>query len=434
MPLRRFTSPSAASSCSNAIARSVRRPIRSGLVVWLLVCGFAALSAQSQPIRYIYDELGRLVAVIDQTGAAAIYQYDAVGNLLSITRQNAGVVSILEFSPDSGPVGQTVTLYGTGFSATPSQNAVTFNGVSATVTSATSTQIVTSLPATATTGTIAVTTPSGSATSSTSFTVVASSTPTLSGFSPTSGVAGTSVTVSGTNFDTTANRNRLLFNAVPAVISTASATSLSTSVPASATSGKVSVSTINGSATSTTDFVVASPPYAVSDLYVTDRMTVGTSKTVTISTANKIGLILFDGTAGQRVSLKISTGVSSQTTLLHFNATTLGSATNGVVEGFIDTVTLPATASYTIVVDPIGSATGPVRSTAHATKLVLRDVEHDQSRPMSRKHFSPCWPNLSRQMSGCPPNNLHSYLQIESLPRGTGSTTRTSTSHSIAPR
>ena len=69
----------------------------------LLCCAFLFLSAlalRAQTVRYIYDELGRLVAVIDQNGDAAIYNYDAVGNLLSIARQSAGSVSILEFTPN----------------------------------------------------------------------------------------------------------------------------------------------------------------------------------------------------------------------------------------------------------------------------------------------------------------------------------------------
>jgi YD repeat-containing protein len=336
----------------------------------LLVIPTAVLIAQSQPVRYVYDELGRLVAVIDTTGAAAIYHYDAVGNLLAITRQTAGVVSILEIAPDSGAVGQTVTLYGTGFSATPSQNTVTFNGVTATVTSSTTTQIVTSVPATATTGTIAVTTPSGSATSSTSFTVIASSAPTITSFSPTTAAIGASVTVSGTNFDTTASRNALRFNATAAVTGSATTTSLGTTVPPSATSGKIRVSTLNGSATSSSDFIIPPAPYAASDVGYTDRMTPGTSKTVTISTAGKIGLVLFDGTAGQRVSLKTSTGMSATVKLLNFNATVFGTANAGVVEAFIDVATLPIAATYTILVDPVGSTTGSVT-------LTLYDVPAD---------------------------------------------------------
>src|SRR5690606_22965104 len=157
--------------------------LKTLLLVFLLTLGVAGLRAQNQ-IRYIYDERGRLIGVVDQSGAAAIYTYDAVGNLLSITRQNAGVVSILHVSPDAGAVGQTVTLYGTGFSDTPAHNSVTFNGTSATVTASTSTTITTSVPAGATTGNIGVTAPSGSAATGSPFTIVSSTTPSITSFTP----------------------------------------------------------------------------------------------------------------------------------------------------------------------------------------------------------------------------------------------------------
>ncbi|MGH9204471.1 MAG: IPT/TIG domain-containing protein, partial [Vicinamibacterales bacterium] len=64
-------------------------------------------------------------------------------------------------------------MHGTGFSATPSQNAVNFNGLAATVTSSTTTQLVTTVPVGATSGPIAVSTPLGSASSSAWFTVMA---------------------------------------------------------------------------------------------------------------------------------------------------------------------------------------------------------------------------------------------------------------------
>lgn len=334
----------------------------AALVVMVLT---VSAPAGQSPVRYIYDELGRLIAVIDTSGAAAIYSYDAVGNLLSIVRQNTGVVSILEFSPNGGSIGQGVRLYGTGFSATPSQNTVTFNGVSATVTSSTATEIVTTVPATATTGTIAVATPSGSATSATAFVVGTSDAPTISSVSPGDGVASTAVTVTGTNFATTGPQNRLLFNTSPAPITSASATSITTAVPASATSGKIRVATQAGEAVSASDFIVAPPPYAVSDIAVTDRMTPGTSKTVTIGTANKIGLVLFDATAGQRVSLAVGKGMSSIVRLLNHDATTIDSASAGIVEAFLDAVVLRATGTYTILVDPVGSATGSITVTLH---------------------------------------------------------------------
>ena len=127
------------------------RVIRFALCALVVITIAATLTAQS-PIRYVYDELGRLVGVIDANGDAAIYQYDAVGNLLSITRKTATQVSIIDFTPNDGPIGQTVTIYGTGFSATPSSNTVTFNGTSASITSASTTSLVVTVPSGATTG------------------------------------------------------------------------------------------------------------------------------------------------------------------------------------------------------------------------------------------------------------------------------------------
>lgn len=41
------------------------------------------------PINYSYDDLGRLIGVVDKNGDAATYSYDAVGNLLSISRYSS---------------------------------------------------------------------------------------------------------------------------------------------------------------------------------------------------------------------------------------------------------------------------------------------------------------------------------------------------------
>jgi YD repeat-containing protein len=208
-----------------------RRAVRF-FAIFAFVIAAAGLSAQSQTVRYIYDELGRLMAAIDQNGDAAVYQYDAVGNLLSIARHSTGSVKIFEFTPNGAPVGTTVTLYGIGFSATPSQNTVTFNGTTASVSASTTTSITVSVPSGSTTGTIGVTSPLGSATSGTSFQVTSAiATPTISSFTPTIGVIGTSVTVSGTNFETLLAHNRLGLNASRAVPTSGSATSLTTSVP-----------------------------------------------------------------------------------------------------------------------------------------------------------------------------------------------------------
>src|SRR5207249_6877933 len=77
-------------------------------------------------------------------------------------------------------------------------NAVLFTGVSASSTVTSATAIQATVPAGATTGPLKVTTPGGTATSASLFTV--SIPPTITSFTPTTGPAGTSVTISGTNF------------------------------------------------------------------------------------------------------------------------------------------------------------------------------------------------------------------------------------------
>ncbi|HEY0764104.1 MAG TPA: IPT/TIG domain-containing protein, partial [Pyrinomonadaceae bacterium] len=311
------------------------------LAVCIGLSGSDDVLAQSS-IKYVYDELGRLIAVTDPAGDTVRYSYDAVGNILSISRQSSSTLSLITFSPSVGPVGTSVTIYGTGFSTTPSQNTVTFNGVTATVSASTATQLTTTVPTGATTGVIGVTTSAGSVSSSTSFTVAAAATPTISSFSPTIGPAGTSVTISGTNFDTTASKNKTKFNITNSLVSSATATSISTSVPTVSGSGKVTVSTSKGTATSGDDFFAPPSPYTASDVAVTGRMTAGNSQTVTLSTSGKVGMILFDATAGQRASIKVTSCsiTSVRISIYQPNGSLLGSGTAISTGGFIETTKL----------------------------------------------------------------------------------------------
>jgi YD repeat-containing protein len=314
-------------------------------------------------ITYIYDELGRLVGAVDPNGETAKYTYDAVGNLTSISRHSSSQLSIIEFSPNGGAIGTPVNIYGTGFSSTPSQNTVKFNGVTATVASSTSTQIVASVPAGATTGLITVTTSAGTATSSTAFTVGNPSAPTITSFTPNAGSPGTSVTLTGTNFQTVPSSNKVAFNGINAPVSSATATSIVTTVPSGAASGRLSVRTPDGKAVSVNDFYIPPPPYAGTDVEFTGRIAFGETKVVTINTANKIAMLLFDATAGQRMCLTTSNGSIGWAyfSIIKPDGSYLinpGWGNNGV---FYDATVLPATGTYTIVLDPenanIGSLT-----------------------------------------------------------------------------
>lgn len=91
----------------------------------------------------MYDDLGRLIAVMDQQGNIAIYEYDAVGNILAIRRPDttAGPVVITLFEPTRGPIGTQVEIFGIGFSDISAENTIAFNGAPAPVLSATLTSL-----------------------------------------------------------------------------------------------------------------------------------------------------------------------------------------------------------------------------------------------------------------------------------------------------
>lgn len=82
------------------------------------------------------------------------------------------------------------------------------------------------------------------------------SAPTITSFTPASGPIGTTVTITGTNFDGIAANNIVKFNGVNAATpSAASANSLTVTVP-STTTGLITVSTIDGTATSSINFTI----------------------------------------------------------------------------------------------------------------------------------------------------------------------------------
>lgn len=154
--------------------RGFREFVRSLLCFLVATVLVLPVALQADQAQYFYDELGRLVGVVDGQGNAAVYNYDEVGNLLSIQRFTSSTIGIGIFvvAPNSARMGTNVTIQGFGFSATPSQNQVAFNGTAAPVVSATTTSIVATVPTGATTGPVTVTNANGTATSPTSFTVL----------------------------------------------------------------------------------------------------------------------------------------------------------------------------------------------------------------------------------------------------------------------
>ena len=142
--------------------------------------------------------LGLLAGCKSSAGAPTIYNSAGnPANLDSTTNtMNGNLNAVLtSFSPAQGEVLATVTLTGSGFN---SANAVTFNGVYATSwTIDHDTLITAQVPSNASSGPIEVmTTLEGQELSPTSFVV----SPQITAITPTSGPAGTVVTLSGSGF------------------------------------------------------------------------------------------------------------------------------------------------------------------------------------------------------------------------------------------
>jgi YD repeat-containing protein len=266
------------------------------------------LSGQST-LSYDYDALGRLVGVVDSLNGSAVYNYDAVGNVTSIQKLTAAQVGIISFAPTNGLVGAIVTIYGTNFSGTPSQNNVTFNGTAATVSTASTTQLVVNVPVGATSGPVSVTTPAGSASSTGSFLVLASGSataPTITSITPPVAGIGDSVTISGNNFDPTPANDNLILNGMTLAINSATSTTMTLTVPSGVTTGHIYLATSGGSTTSTSYLFIAPSPYTASQVgYTGQIMTLPGSLPPSIA-AGQIGILGFDGTSGQSITLQTS--------------------------------------------------------------------------------------------------------------------------------
>jgi YD repeat-containing protein len=156
--------------------------LRGALRVLFVAAAFLVATAHADTVQYVYDELGRLIATVEASGGVRFYNYDAAGNLLSVTSSSSSQIAILTFTPGYGIAGNSVTIVGSGFVADPSQNTVRFGGTQASVSSATSNTLVASVPVGAVTGAITVANTNGTATSARPFVIVAA--PTITAATP----------------------------------------------------------------------------------------------------------------------------------------------------------------------------------------------------------------------------------------------------------
>jgi len=223
--------------------------------------------------------------------------------------------TITSFAPASGRAGTNVVIKGNSFTGAI---AVKFGAVNAAGFSVDSnSQITATAPASVATGPIEVDAPAGNFSTSTNFVVQ----PTVSGFSPGFGSVGTSVTVSGANFNV--GTPSVKFGGVAAAAPTGvTFGQLTVLVPAGATNAPITVTTSDGLATSSQTFYV---PATIASFTPTNS---APGTTVVITGSNFLGAtqVNFNGlpassftasnnsTIGAMVPAGLTTGPISVTT------------------------------------------------------------------------------------------------------------------------
>nr|WP_249355532.1 IPT/TIG domain-containing protein [Chloracidobacterium sp. D] len=283
-----------------------RRFFKPGLV--LLLCGITFLTC------VIWPGQGYAARVASGTWTPALSSSPAH------TFAPSTEITITGFTPTSGPVGTVFSISGTGFqpdegvSTVNVGNAVDnpepvvdlqvcFNDVPAAFEVVSDTQILATVPSGATTGPIKVQRDDEEfAVSSVPFVVTTASAPTppiisnftprlngcnrpvtfegptISNFTPPSGPVGTIVTIFGSGF---VQVSEVRFNGISAIFEIVDPEVIKATVPAGATTGPITVITLNGTATSSTNFVVTtgSTPPIISDFTPTSGP-VGTIVTI----------------------------------------------------------------------------------------------------------------------------------------------------------
>jgi len=160
--------------------------------------------------------------------------------------------SISTVSPTSGQAGTQVTITGTGFGSTQGNGSVLLGSAVGTIVSWNDTQIIATVALISQSGFVQVVQSDGNSSNTVSFTVNAA---TILNVSPTSGVAGTQVTVTGSGFGTTQGNGSVWLGTTPAAAVSWSDTQIVANVSPIARSGNAFVQQ-NGLSTNTVPFNV----------------------------------------------------------------------------------------------------------------------------------------------------------------------------------
>ncbi|MBJ6117670.1 IPT/TIG domain-containing protein [Pontibacter sp. BT310] len=193
-------------------------------------------------IRVRVPESATSGSVLVRTGSGQVYSTG--------TYTVTGAPEISSFSPVAGPVGTLVTIKGINFTGI---NLIYIGtGIASDFTIVSDTEIQVKVPVTGSTGRVQVRGKNGAAVSAGTFTVTGA--PVIASFSPSSGPAGTEVTILGENF--TGTYQIYVGNGSTSSFTVVSDKEIRVRVPESATSGSVLVRTGSGQVYSTGTYTV----------------------------------------------------------------------------------------------------------------------------------------------------------------------------------
>jgi hypothetical protein len=174
---------------------------------------------------------------------------------------------------------------------------------------------------------------------------------TITNFSPTSGTTGTSVTINGTNFSTTPANNVVAFNGTSATVTASTTTTITTSVPAAATTGPISVTIGCNTVTSASNFTISS---------VLPTITNFTPSSGPVSTVVTITGTNFSATAANNtVRFNGTLAIASASTTTSITATVPAGATTGPITVTVSGNTATSASNFTVTTGSITFTTQP---------------------------------------------------------------------------
>jgi len=268
------------------------------------------------------------VETIDQCTASGSQPYLSPSYSNSVQIQ-AAQPTVTSFTSTSGGSGTSVTITGTNLTFC---TAVSFGGTAVASFTVNSVTQITAVVGSGATGMVSVTTPGGTANSTSTFTFVA--VPTVTSFTPTSGVTGTSVTITGTNLS---GSTTVKFGGTAAAGFTVNSATQITATVGSGATGTISVTTPGGTANSTSTFTFVAPPTVTS--FTPTSGNAGTSVTITGTNLAGTTAVKFGGTAAAGFTVNSATQITA----------TVGSGATGTISVTTLGGTANSTSTFTFV-------------------------------------------------------------------------------------